>query len=258
MFTKLKDRYDWGKRFLSSKILQETKDKTQLELSKTPSRTKIINFTLQTFCRETQYLEIGVRNPDDNFNKIQASNKYSVDPGVEFEKNPVDFKMTSDAFFDEIRQGNILSKDIRFDVVFIDGLHAAEQVVRDIENAIAFLNDDGFILLHDCNPPTEWHAREDFDYKLTPALKFWNGTAWKAFYKYRQDTRLTSACVDTDWGVAILTKQQLFNSLQTNENEFYEYRVLDANRSTHLNLISFEQFKETIKKQTPKTRANKP
>ena len=49
--------------------------------------------------RETFYLEISVRNPNHNFNQIKANKKYSVDPGLEFKKNPVDFKMTGDEFF---------------------------------------------------------------------------------------------------------------------------------------------------------------
>lgn len=246
MLKKIKERYNWGGRFLTNQVLLETKKKTQIELDKSPSRTDIINYTLQCFERETTYLEIGVRNPDHNFNNIDAKIKYSVDPGLEFEENPVDFQMTSDQFFSELQNGNILTKDHRFDVIFIDGLHLADQVDRDIENALEFLSEDGFIFLHDCNPPTEWHAREDYYYDLTPAFRYWNGTTWKAFYKYRFDQRLTSACIDTDWGVGVLTRKQLFNSLKSNENEFFEYHILNSNRQSHLNLISYDQFIESI------------
>ncbi|MCZ2339079.1 MAG: class I SAM-dependent methyltransferase, partial [Chitinophagales bacterium] len=106
-------------------------------------------------------LEIGVRNPNDNYNKIMADVKYSVDPGVEFKENPVDFKMTSDAFFERLRNGEHIDRNIRFELIFIDGLHLADQVDRDIEHALAFLKDDGFLVMHDCNPPTEWHAKKN-------------------------------------------------------------------------------------------------
>ena len=73
--------------------------------------------------RPITYLEIGVRNPDDNFNRIKAEDKYSVDPGVEFKVNPVDFKLTSDQFFAQLLNGEVLNQNILFDVIFIDGLH---------------------------------------------------------------------------------------------------------------------------------------
>ena len=75
--------------------------------------------------------------------------------------------MTSNRFFSQLDQEKILYKNIRFDVIFIEGLHLAEQVDRDISNALRYLKDDGFIVLHDCNPPLERHAREDFYYGLT-------------------------------------------------------------------------------------------
>lgn len=158
---KIKNYYNWGGRYLTDPYHIQTQKMNELELAKEPKRFDIINFLLESLNRPTTYLEIGVRNPDDNFNKINSETKYSVDPGIEFEENPVDFKVTSDEFFDGLRKGTFLDKDIRFDVIFIDGLHLAEQVDRDITNALEYLTDDGFIVLHDCNPPTEWHAREE-------------------------------------------------------------------------------------------------
>mgnify|MGYP003381534756 CR=1 FL=1 len=38
---------------------------------------------------------------------VYKRQKYSVDPGVEFKENPVDFKMTSDDFFQKITNGTI-------------------------------------------------------------------------------------------------------------------------------------------------------
>jgi hypothetical protein len=38
------------------------------------------------------------------------------------------------------------------DVALIDGLHTYGQVVRDVENTLRYLRDDGVIFLHDCNP----------------------------------------------------------------------------------------------------------
>ncbi|WP_100612251.1 class I SAM-dependent methyltransferase [Confluentibacter lentus] len=67
--------------------------------------------------------------------------------------------MTSDEFFQKLSANDILSNSIKFNVIFIDGLHLAQQADRDIKNAIKYIKNDGFIVVHDCNPPSEWHAR---------------------------------------------------------------------------------------------------
>jgi len=238
--------YTFGKRFLNNKQYLEARQKGTLEASKKPSRITVINYLLSTFDRETNYLEIGVRNPAANFNEVKATVKYSVDPGVEFKENPVDFKMTSDQFFLKLAENEVLSKTIKFDVIFIDGLHLAEQVDRDIKNALTYLTTDGFIVLHDCNPPTVWHARENYDYPHSPAGGNWNGTTWKAFMKWRFNPEVKSCCIDTDWGVGIITQKHDIGSSITQVNTFYEYDILDKDREAQLNLISFNSLKNRL------------
>ena len=237
-----------GKEFLNSPIYIEGQKKNKIELNKPHSRTEVINFLLSLFIEKTTYLEIGVRNPSHNFNHIKASKKYSVDPGLEFEENPVDFQMTSDTFFEKLNKNQILNSDIKFDVIFIDGLHYAEQVDRDMQNALNFIKDDGFIVLHDCNPPTEWHARETFGFFKTPAQGYWNGTTWKAFLKWRFNDAVNSCCIDTNWGVGILSKTHPIGKSIKAINPFYEYYLLEENRKEYLNLIDFDALKNIFKK----------
>ena len=225
---------------------QESKKLNELEMAKRPFRYDVINFLLSTLDRENTYLEIGVRNPADNFNRIHAVKKYSVDPGLEFKDNPVDFVLTSDQFFDQLRDGKVLSSDMRFDVVFIDGLHTAEQVDRDIKNALEFIKKDGFIVLHDCNPPTESHAREEHKYEISPAGQNWNGSTWKGFMKWRHNASVQSCTIDTDWGVGIISKSKKIGNHTTLVNEFYEFSVLNKERKAFLNLISFEELKTLL------------
>jgi len=125
-------------------------------------------------------------------------------------------------------------------------LHLATQVDRDIQNAVKYIKDDGFIVLHDCNPPTEWHARESFDFIYTPAKRSWNGTTWKAFLKWRFNPSLFSCCVDTDWGIGILSKTNPIGKAAEPTNPFFEYSELDANRELLLGLIDFETLKNRI------------
>ena len=197
--TKIGKIYSTGKIFSSDNTYKRIKELNNIESKKSPSRTDIINNLINHLNRNVIYLEIGVRNPDHNFNKINASEKYSVDPGIEFEENPVDFKMTSDEFFEGLGQNKILNSSYKFDIIFIDGLHLAEQCYNDILNSVNYINDDGFIILHDCNPPSEWHARENKNFNLSPALNHWNGTTWKAYYKARTELNIFSCCIDSDW-----------------------------------------------------------
>lgn len=233
-----------GKQFYNDVHFKEVQKLNIKENLKKPSRTEIINYLLSLSQKDTVYLEIGVRNPADNFDKINASIKYSVDPGLEYELNPVDFRMTSDIFFEKLFNSEILNNELKFDLIFIDGLHLAEQVDQDIINSLKCIKDNGFIVLHDCNPPSEWHVREYFRYWYTPAQGLWNGTTWKAFFKWRSNPSINSCCIDSDWGVGILSKNQPIGKHTELGNQFFEFKTLDRNRKEHLNLIDFETFKK--------------
>ncbi|MEO8932964.1 MAG: class I SAM-dependent methyltransferase [Xanthomarina sp.] len=243
---KIINTYRIGKKIFNDDFYNKTHLASQNEIRKRPRRSDIINYFL-SLTDSKLYLEIGVRDPNKNFYRIDCEEKYSVDPGLEFIENPVDFKMTSDVFFKELLADKLkISKNLKFDVIFIDGLHLAEQVDKDIMNALEFLKDSGFIILHDCNPPTEFHQRESYKFLNSPSGPFWNGTTWKAFYKYRHNTNLYSICFDTDWGVGVLSKFKLsgFNQIQTAiENPYFEFSKLEQNREAALNLKIFKDWK---------------
>lgn len=238
--------YRAGKNLLHDPYFKDGQRETSSETIKTPTRTEIINYLLSNRNGETNYLEIGTRNPAHNFNHIIADKKYSVDPGLEYDENPVDFKMTSDEFYELLLNNKVLSSNIRFDVIFIDGLHLAEQVDRDIINSMRFVKDDGFIILHDCNPPTEWHARENYYYHNTPAGGFWNGTTWKAFLKWRFNPSVNSCCIDSDWGIGILSKKHQIGASIEQVNLFFEFTSFQQHKKKHLNLINFDAFKKLL------------
>lgn len=246
----IKNSYVIGKRILSDPYFNTTSAITKTEINKSPRRSVIINHLL-ALTPGTNYLEIGVRNPEKNFNRINCLNKYSVDPGVEFETNPVDYKMTSDTFFQALRGGKInLIPSIKFDVIFIDGLHLANQVERDILNSLHFISDRGFIILHDCNPPSEFHARESYNFSNSPAGSFWNGTTWKAFYKFRYHQDLYSICFDTDWGVGVISKFMYpeFNNLKVPiNNPYFEFISHLNNRKLNMNLQNFDTWIKNVK-----------
>lgn len=213
---------------------------------------EIINHLIKTN-NFTKYLEIGVFIPADNFDLINVTTKHSVDPCVEFETDNVDYKYTSDDFFSYLENEKLeLPSDYKWDVIFIDGLHISTQVDTDFNNAFNHLSENGFILIHDANPPTLWHARED--YLVDGIRTSWNGTVWKAIYKLnalRSDLVVHTVggegadgwikgIGDCDWGLAVIHRGEQecceFN------NPFYEYRKFEENRKSHLNTINMEQF----------------
>ncbi len=247
MLKKIKTYYRNGETFLNDPFHLAVNKLNSIERKKQPLRSDIINHIANFLNRKITYLEIGVRNPNDNFNLIKADIKYSVDPGVEFIENPVDFKMTSDEFFNQLRDGVVLDKMTRFDIIFVDGLHLADQVERDIENALCFIKEDGFIILHDCNPPSEFHAREVLQYSISPAMQYWNGTTWKAFFKTRLRNDLFSCCIDTDWGVGIISKSINLGPHSNVSNPFYEFKTFEQNRKDSLNLMHFDEFVSLLK-----------
>lgn len=121
------------------------------------------------------YLEIGVQNPANNFNKIKCENKVGVDPEVKGVHGIS--SVTSDEYFDVIVSGGTA-----FDLIFIDGLHHADQVKRDFENSLRCLSDNGFIVIHDVLPTEE----------ITTCVprgnqKIWHGDVYKFAMKMDYD-----------------------------------------------------------------------
>ena len=100
--------------------------------------------------------------------------------------------MTSDEYF-----ANACDKT--FDLVFVDGLHEANQVLRDVENALKVLRPDGTIVLHDCDPPSEIRQRTPKEIACG-----WCGDCWKAYVELRTRPELDAACTFFDMGMGIL------------------------------------------------------
>lgn len=186
-------------------------------------RTDIINHLIKKNDYK-RYLEIGVRNPDENLNKIIVEHKDGVDPA-----GNCNYPIPSDNFF------NQLDVDVKYDIIFIDGLHLDYQVEQDITNSLKHLNEGGTIVMHDCSPIKEEHQVEEY-----VVGKTWNGTTWKAYVKFRMtDENLSMCVVDTDHGVGVITKgkQTLYP-----KSDILDFKLLDENRKEILNLITPEKF----------------
>jgi len=200
------------------------------------TRTEIINKLFEIYDFKS-YLEIGVRVPAENFDLINANNKESIDPKP---MGKCSYIMTSDDFF-----MNYVG-DKKYDVIFVDGLHTAEQSYKDVKNAIKYLNEGGFIVMHDCNPPTEYHIRSYEEYLKTGGQ--WNGDVFKGFIRIKNEL-IDWSCfvVDEDWGCGILTKRKIFENNQSKINvDNVTWKEFNTKRVELLQLISFEEYNEKL------------
>lgn len=193
------------------------------------TRTDLLNFLAEKYNLQ-RYLEIGVQNPAQNFNKIKCAVKYSIDPDPSANAT---FLMTSDeAFSAGFRR--------KFDLIFIDGLHTAEQVKKDFENALKVLSPNGFIVLHDCNPLKEEHT-------IVPRPTergHWNGDVYKFAAKLNDYNGVKHFTVDIDNGCAVITVRPDCDIFKRGEFDNYPatWSDFDTHRKTLLNLISWNEF----------------
>lgn len=193
-------------------------------------RTDIINELIKKYDYKS-YLEVGTQNPESNFNKINAEHKVSIEP---FPVSQVTFVGTSDEYF------NSISDDIKFDIVFIDGLHHSEQVLKDIENSLKHLNKNGTIVCHDCLPTTEiMQQRSDHGGE-------WTGDVWKAIARLRvESTDLDIKVVNTDYGCGIIRRGVNVKYVPFDE-DYLEYEYFKIFRDDMMNVISINSFLEWI------------
>lgn len=209
------------------------------------NRWDIINFFIEKN-NYKNYLEIGYYK-GWSFDRINCENKIAVDPnpckfpyqqeewtvgGIYNEPEGVLYKMDSDMFFRN--NGNK-----RWDIIFIDGMHEREQVLRDLKNAFTYLSENGVIIMHDCSPPKYEHTTSGID-------GCWTGDVYKSMLDVRNSPEASAYVVDTDWGVGVvrpiedlkmrdITETQHFNALT-------DWDYFDKNRKELLDLVDISTF----------------
>lgn len=170
------------------------------------------------------YLEIGVQVPELNFDRIVCSYKVGVDPDP---KARATFVCTSDEFFEQ-NKGT-------YDLVFIDGLHTAEQVQKDFENALKVLSPNGFIVLHDCNPKKEEHTLVPRPTKTGT----WNGDVYKFATRLYMNNFVT---VDIDNGCGVFRRIGIGDAFILDRRFDYKWSHFEEHGNEDLNLITWENF----------------
>jgi len=161
-----------------------------------------------------------------NFKNIVCDLKDGVDPNPIFKDNLLDsgffYKETSDEFFDK--------NTMKYNLIFIDGLHTSDQVEKDIVNAWNCVNKGGIILLHDINPPT-------YESQLVPRHSTpWKGDVWRAFIGFMNKyPKIKAYTTNHDTGIGWIWKSGHKINLGFIESEM-TYKEFDKNRNELLRL----------------------
>ena len=201
--------------------------KFNYDWNKTQTRFDIINKLINSK-KFKSYLEIGCQS-DVNFSKIKIENKFGVDP-----QSGGTLRMTSDEFFSQ-------NKDT-FDLIFIDGLHIHEQVLKDIDNSLNVLNENGVILLHDCLPAKIWHQT------IPQTHSSWNGDVWKSIVQSRTREDIDTYTIKADQGLGLILKRTNRDKLVHPINNFKNLKFKDYynHHEKFMRLIDENKVLETI------------
>ena len=176
----------------------------------------------------TKYLEIGCFD-NELFDAVNIEHKIGVDP-----VSGGTIRLTSDQFFFKNKES--------FDCIFIDGLHTYNQVKKDIQNSLKFLNKNGIILLHDCLP-------NNFYEQATPRCQWtWNGDVWKAIVECRAEKNLDVYTCYADFGIGVIFKRPNKNLFDHQITNFSKLKFEDYYKDPYslMNIIEYEELKKIL------------
>jgi predicted O-methyltransferase YrrM len=210
-FTRFKKLYHYifGEKFYK---------KLDFKWNQYPNRYQVIQDTINRKSYKI-YLEIGCFQ-NELFSKIKIDTKIGVDP-----VSGGTIRDTSDNFFKK--------NNIKFDIIFIDGLHEYDQVKKDINNSLLFLNNNGVIFLHDCMPKSYLHQA------VPRATGVWNGDVWKNIVELRTKPEIDTYVVCADQGIGMILKRPNKQLLKLNITNFKKLKFRDFfyNYKKYLNIV---------------------
>lgn len=168
--------------------------------------TQLLNYLIKKNGLKS-YLEIGLGS-GENFKTINCEYKQ----GVDIKYGLGTFTGTSDAYFmslvnlEKIKENGGLTAGIdsikTFDLIFIDGLHHADQVKRDFENSLKCLNEGGFIVIHDTLPEKE-------ETTIVPRnTKVWHGDVYKFAMTLNTYENIVFTTINMDCGCTVVWKEE--------------------------------------------------
>lgn len=194
------------------------------------NHTDLLNFLADKIKAQT-YLEIGVSNRANNFDKINVKCKIGVDPNPKAQAN---YCCTSDEFF-RINLDPDYDPLRMFNLVFIDGLHHADQAERDFRNSLKVLVEGGLIVLHDTNPEAEYLTHVPRDKKGR-----WLGDVYKFACRLNEYPNISFHTFDMDNGCTVVQKTNDCREREMLPEITWDY--FNKNRKKLLKLVPAESF----------------
>lgn len=177
----------------------------------------IINYFIDKY-KYKSYLELGVRDKTNTYNHILCEDKTGVD--IDSRANPT-YIMTTDAFFKTIAHNR------KWDIIFIDASHEKGQVMKDFENSIIHLTENGTIVMDDINPTTPELLSPQYCHN-----------AWEVFATLRGTrTDLDMFGIESSFcGIIRRGSQEVHNLTIESTFDF-----LDKNRQKLINILSWKE-----------------
>ena len=191
--------------------------------------------------KDNSYLEIGVEH-GLSFKNVHFLDKTGVDPDPKFETEDKESLklLTSDDFFEK--------NDKIFDVIFIDGMHQCEYVLKDFNNSIQCLVENGILFIDDILPISynEQLKVPNKHYYENGILKYgepWTGDVWKVmfyiFNHYKESFDFSYFNNENYRGVGML---KIKNKFQIPNNSINEINAYDYNTDFASYVKYFEQM----------------
>ena len=220
--------------------------------------------------KATRYLEIGVFK-GFSFLKIYCKKKIGVDPNILITKkkkllscfknftniNNIYYEMTSNDFF--IKYTPYLQNKSP-NVIFIDGLHTFTQSLTDVINSLNIINHDGYIVMHDCIPPTEASSTPAFSIEeaktkwLGKNTDGWNdewcGDVWKTIIYLKDNYKdLKIHVINADYGLGVIQKtsdRKYKLSKNINPYKKLDFSYINNNYTKLLSMIEVEDIPKIL------------
>jgi hypothetical protein len=191
------------------------------------------------------YLEIGVHEGNSLRLVAPGTRAVGVDPEPLLD-DPDDadvFRLTSDDFFARYDLNAVLD-GVPLDLVFVDGMHLFEFVLRDLINVGRYAVPTTTVLLHDCYPiSAETATREHLTY-------LWTGDVWKivlCLKEYCPDVHVSVVdAPPAGLGIVRHLGAEASARLQDRYDEIVgrfvelDYSTLDGDKAVLLNRIDYD------------------
>jgi hypothetical protein len=141
-----------------------------------------LNKILEVMPKGARYLEIGVET-GHTFFEVMAAHKTAVDPYFQFDLEVAQasdpsihyHQVPSDEFFKS------KEKNLKYDLIFLDGLHTWDQTYRDFCNAILATHDHSVIMIDDIFPCDVFSCNRD-QFEGTMMRQFMTGDSSNAWH----------------------------------------------------------------------------